>query len=227
MFRDFANFLLRILFKLLLKIEVTGVKNIPKQGPFIAMMNHIYFLDPVLITALAPRYIVPMSKIENYRNPVMSLVLRLYGTFPVRRGELDLQAIRTSLSVLKSGLGLLMAPEGTRSLTKTLQRGRDGTALIALRCNVPVVPVALSGQENLRHNWKRLRRTSVRMVYGEPFCFRAVEGIPHREQLRRMTAEAMYRLAALLPPEYRGVYSDLEKATSEFIVPYKPKDSMP
>ena len=218
-FRPIANRVLRLLFGLLLKIEVVGAGNVPEQGPFIAMMNHIYFLDPILVAVLAPRFIVIMSKIENYRNPLLALIMHLYGCFPIRRGELDMSAIRTSLDVLREGRGLLMAPEGTRSLTKTLQPGRDGMAMIALRSDAAVVPIALSGQEHLGVTWKRLRRTPVRVVFGKPFCFRPVEGVSHRDQLRQMTREAMYQLALLLPPQYRGVYQDVENASTEFLSP--------
>lgn len=217
MFRRIANFVLRILFHLVYKIEIQGIDNVPQKGPFIAMMNHIYFLDPVLVSALAPRLIVIMSKIENYRNPFFALIMRLYGTFPVRRGELDMNAIRTSLQVLEQGHGLLMAPEGTRSRSHTLQEGRDGMTWLALRTNVPIVPVALSGQEGLGRYLRRLRRTPLRIVFGEPFRFKPIEGPQRREQLRAMTREAMYHLAALLPPAYRGIYHDLEKATQRFI----------
>jgi 1-acyl-sn-glycerol-3-phosphate acyltransferase len=222
LFRRLADFVLGIVARLLFKLEIVGAENVPAQGPFIAMMNHIYFVDPVLVGVLAPRLIIIMSKIENYSNLLLRPFLHLYGCFPVRRGELDMRAIRSSLHVLEQGHGLLMAPEGTRSRTKTLQEGYAGIALLALRSDAPLVPVALSGQEHLEHNLKRLRRTPLRVVFGEPFCFRTLEGIPRREQMRRMTTEAMYRLAALLPPQYRGVYSDLENATSQFIIPYRP-----
>jgi 1-acyl-sn-glycerol-3-phosphate acyltransferase len=217
-FRRIADFVLRILFHIVFKIEINGMEHVPKQGPFIAMMNHIYFLDPVLVSALSPRLIIIMSKIENYRNPLFALIMRLYGTFPVRRGELDMSAIRTSLQVLEQGYGLLMAPEGTRSRTHTLQEGRDGMAWLALRTNVPIVPVALSGQEQMGYYLRRLRRTPLRVVFGEPFRFRPMEGAQRRTLLHHMTNEAMYRLAALLPPAYRGVYSNLERATQQFIV---------
>lgn len=222
MFRRLADFVLGIVARLLFRLEIEGADNVPADGPFLAMMNHIYFIDPVLVGVLAPRLIIIMSKIENYSNLLLRPFLHLYGCFPVRRGELDMRAIRTSLRVLGQGYGLLMAPEGTRSPTKTLQEAHDGMTLLALRSNAPIVPVALSGQEHLGHNLTRLRRTPLRVVFGEPFCFRPVPGIRHREQMRRMTAEAMYRLAALLPPGYRGVYSDLENATSQFIVAYQP-----
>jgi len=219
LFRPFANFVLRVLFRILLRLEVVGSEHIPSAGPFIAMINHVSFLDPLLTVAIAPREIVAMSKIENYANPVAAVVLRLYGSFPIRRGEMDMQAIRTSLSILRDRRGLLMAPEGTRSKTCALLEGRDGMVMIALRSQVPIVPVAVSGSERFKHNWRRLRRTPTRVVFGPAFCLQPRPGVPHREQMRQMTREAMYRLAALLPEEYRGVYGDLSSATSEFLVP--------
>src|SRR5512137_2043825 len=101
MFRRIANFVLGALCHILFKLVISGIQNVPKQGPFIAMMNHIYFIDPILVATLAPRNIVIMSKIENYQNPLLALVMHLYGTFPVRRGELDMTAIRTSLRLLE------------------------------------------------------------------------------------------------------------------------------
>ena len=220
MFRRLADFVLGIVGRILFRLEIVGRENVPAKGPFMAMMNHIYFIDPALVGTFCPRSIIIMSKIENYANPLFAVVLRHYGSFPVRRGEVDMSAIRASLQVLEAGKGLLMAPEGTRSRTRSLQHAHDGAAWLAVRSGVPIVPVALSGQENLGKNIRRLRRTPLRIVFGEPFVFRT-EGRVSREQLCQMSAEAMYRLAALLPPPYRGVYSDVEQATSELIVPYR------
>lgn len=223
MFHAIANWILRILFAILLKLDLVGTEHVPRDGPFLLMINHVYFLDPFLAVALPPRDTVPMSKIENYKNPLLGLVLRWYGSIPVRRGEVDLQAIRRSLHVLAQGHGLMMAPEGTRSKSRTLLEGRDGMVMLALHSHVPhmpIVPLAISGQEHLGHNLKRLRRTPVRMVFGQPFYLQPKEGLSHREQMRHMTREAMFRLAALLPPDYRGVYSDLSRATAEYTVTY-------
>jgi 1-acyl-sn-glycerol-3-phosphate acyltransferase len=123
LFHRFADFVLGIVARLLFKLEIIGAENVPAEGPLIAMMNHIYFIDPVLVGVLAPRLIVIMSKIENYNILLLRPFLHLYGCFPVHRGQLDMTAIRTSLHVLEQGLGLLMAPEGTRSRTHTLQEG--------------------------------------------------------------------------------------------------------
>jgi 1-acyl-sn-glycerol-3-phosphate acyltransferase len=218
LFRHFADWVLGYLFRILMRIEVVGAENVPSSGPFIVMMNHIFFLDPVLIGVFCPRTIIIMSKIENYDHPLLAAVQRLYGTFPVHRGQLDLQAIRRSLAVLESGTGLLIAPEGTRSRSRTLQPGREGAMSIAWRADVPIVPVAVTGQERLWSSLKRLGRTSVRLVFGEPFELSSAPGLSRRQQLRSMTDEAMYRLSALLPPDYRGVYADVQGARCQFTV---------
>ncbi len=116
-----------------------------------------------------------------------------------------------------------MAPEGTRSKECRLQPGHDGMTFIALRANAPVLPMAITGAKDLGSNLKRLRRTDVKIVIGKPFCFRPSGTANERKKVRRdvlhqMTEEAMYQLAAILPPEYRGVYSDLDSATERFLV---------
>jgi 1-acyl-sn-glycerol-3-phosphate acyltransferase len=206
-----------MLLRALFSIEMVGLHNIPPDGPFIAAMNHIFFIDPILVSTFSNRMIVIMSKIENYSIPLVGPILHLYGTFPVHRGETDMHAIRTSLKVLDAGLGLLMAPEGTRSPHRTLQPGRDGMALIALRSAAPIVPVGIAGQEKLWTNLKRLRRTPVRLAFGEPFLARPDPSLSHKEQLHCVTHDAMVRLAALLPREYRGVYADKENPDCDWV----------
>jgi 1-acyl-sn-glycerol-3-phosphate acyltransferase len=94
---------------------------------------------------------------------------------------------------------------------------------IALRSNAPVLPMAITGAKDLGSNLKRLRRTEVKIVIGQPFRFRPSGTTNQRKKVRRdvlqqMTEEAMYQLAAILPSAYRGVYSDLDSATERFLV---------
>ena len=225
LFQRFAKLVLRLLMRVLLRVRVTGLEHLPRSGRLIVMMNHIHALDPMLVTAVLPRDIVLMSKIENLRLPFLGLIVKWYGSFPIRRGEADLQAVRRSLQVLESDQALLMAPEGTRSKTGGLQPAHDGMALVAARTNTPILPVAISGDEAFYRNLRHLRRTPVEITIGEPFILANHEGQPGRAQLRQMTREAMYQLAALLPPSYRGVYADLSQATSELIRPYRPGET--
>jgi len=221
LFHRFAKLILRGLMAILLDYEVVGLENVPRKGPLIVAINHMNFLDPVIATVFIPRDIVSMAKAELFGSPVVGLVFRLYGAFPVRRGEIDRTALRKAMAALQEEKALLMAPEGTRGGDWRLMKARDGVAYVALQASVPILPVAISGSERFWKELARLRRTKTRVVVGEPFVLVPKEGKVTREQLGEMTTQAMYRLAALLPPEYRGIYGDLETATEEHIRPYK------
>jgi len=219
-FQRFANVVLRFLMWLLLDYEVEGLENILEEGPLIVVQNHMISIDTVIGAALIDRQIMGMSKVENFRNPIVRLFFRLYGTFPVRRGEVDRQALRTSLRVLKEEKVLMAAPEGTRSRTNSLQKGKDGLSYIAVKSGAPIIPLAIWGQEAFWQQLRRLRRTRVNVGFGKPFFLDPGEGKLTREELSQMTHEMMYRIAALLPEEYRGYYADLSKATEEYVRPY-------
>ena len=215
--RRFCNFVLHILFKILLKLEVVGLENVPPEGPLILAMTHTNFLDPVLAGGVMPREVVIMSKAENFRHPILGIIVRLYGAFPVRRGEVDRQAIRRSLEVLAKGEVLLMAPEGTRSGHGRLQKGHDGMTFIALRADAPILPMSITGGERFWVNLSKLRRTPIKIVIGQVFRFSSGGERVGRTVMSKMTEEAMYQLASLLPPERRGFYSDLDSATEEYL----------
>ena len=217
LFQRFANLVLRFVMAIVLDSEVDGLENLPAEGRLITVQNHMIFIDTVIGAVFVDRQVVGMSKVENYQVPVLGTLFRLYGTLPVRRGEVDRMALRTALRVLEEGKVLMAAPEGTRSKTDTLQKGKDGLSYVAVKAGAPIVPIAIWGQEKFWDQLRRLRRTKVRMVMGKPFIFEPGEGKLTREQLSQMTHEMMYRLAALLPLEYRGYYSDLSAATEEYV----------
>jgi len=219
--RRLLHMILRFLVRTLVKPEVEGLDNVPRTGPILLLISHTNFLDPVLACALVPRMVIPMGKVELFRIPIFGQLLRWYGAFPVRRGELHVGAFRYSFRTLGQGHVLLIAPEGTRSHDGLLQEGKHGTAYIALRMDVPMVPMAIIGGEQFYSYLSRLRRTPVHAVLGPPFRLRKPAQVVPREVLHEMTREIMYQIARLLPPARRGVYSDLSKATEEYIV-YEP-----
>jgi 1-acyl-sn-glycerol-3-phosphate acyltransferase len=216
--RKLINLLLRALYFLLLRLEIYGTENVPGEGPLVLMINHIDALDPFIVVGAFPRSVTPMSKIEVFDLPLIGLLMRAYGAFPIRRGQVDKRALRQSFHVLHAGGVLLMAPEGTRSPTYSLQWGKEGMALIAARSGALIIPVAITGTQYAGQYWRRLRRVPVRIVIGEPFRLDAGGEQLRRPLLRAMTDEAMYRLAAILPPEYRGVYGNLGEATGSHVV---------
>ena len=207
--RQNLNRLLRFITRHLIIFNTHGIENIPRRGRLLVYINHINFLDPVLACALVPREVVPLSKAENLAHPLIGPLARAYGAIPVRRGEVDLQAIRRSLAVLEADKALLVAPEGTRSGHGRLQQAKNGLSLLATRTNSPVIPIGLVGQEKFSSRFSNLRRTKVTVWVGRPFRFVVPEGLrPTRYELRDMTLEAMRELAALLPPANRGVYGE-------------------
>jgi 1-acyl-sn-glycerol-3-phosphate acyltransferase len=217
--RRILRFLLKWLgFSLLAKLDhVEGLENVPSQGPAILMINHIAFIDPIVVMNVTPRNIIPLAKIEVYNYPIIGILPRLWEVIPVRREEVDRHAIQQTLSVLRAGEIVLVAPEGTRG--PQLKCGKEGIAYLGSRSGAPIVPVAIEGTEGfpaLRFTapWKS---PGALIRFGPPFRFSHELRRSDREILRKMTDEAMYVLAAMLPPKRRGVYSDLTQATQDTI----------
>jgi 1-acyl-sn-glycerol-3-phosphate acyltransferase len=210
---------IRILGRILFRVHDEELAKIPHQGPLMIVTNHVNFADvPIFYTHLIPRSVTGFAKSENWKNPALGFLFSLGGAIPIRRGEVDRTAIVGALEVLRSGRILAIAPEGTRSGHGRLQKGRTGVAVLALDSNVPVWPVAHFGEEKFWHNFPRIRRTDFYFHVGAPFYVQVGDERITRAVRERITEEIMYRIAALLPPEYRGYYSDLSKATSRYLV---------
>ena len=191
-----------------------GVENVPAVGNAILMINHIAFVDPIVAMASLPRNIVPMAKAEALKYPVWGIFPRIWQVIPVHREDVDRAAIRKALAVLGAGEIILVAPEGTRN--PALQPGREGVAYLGVKSGAPVVPTAILGSEGFPTlSPSRMRGPAARARFGKPFRFVSRDRKPDRIVLRKMTDEALFQLAALLPPERRGEYADLSKATTE------------
>ena len=187
------------------RFQVVGVGNVPKTGPLIVVSNHLSRADPPIIGAGIPRRIVFMAKEELFRSPLMALIVKGFGAFPVRKQGADRDALRQAQEVLKKGLALGVFPEGTRSKTAVLQPGMLGAAFIALRTGAPVLPVGIYGTEGLNAA-RLLRHPAITLHIGEPFTVAPAQGRVTRQALQDLTAHIMDRIAQLLPPSYQGVY---------------------
>ena len=144
-----------------------------------------------------------MGKAEAMRWPLVGTFLRVNGVFGVRRGAADLEAFRLAEGVLRDGNVLGIYPEGTRSRDGKIGTFRDGAALLALRSGAPVVPVAVSGTEQLWPRGALLPRRAARihMVIGEPRRFTYSAG--DRPALPLVAEQMRAAVATLLPHEYR------------------------
>lgn len=208
---------IRLAVSLLARLDkVEGVEYVPRSGPAILYSNHLAMIDPVIVIHLLPRNIVPLAKIEAFDYPLIGLFPRWWHVIPVRRGEVDRQALRACLEVLHAGEMIWIAPEGTRR--SSLLSPKNGMAYLAIRSGAPLIPAAIEGTNGYpalpfsRRWWQG----GISMRFGRPFRFKfKATGRVGRQQLTQMTREAMYQLAALLPTERRGVFNDLSQATQE------------
>jgi len=180
--------------------DIQGRENVLKSGPFILTSNHFSVGDPPILTGVFPRRIAWMAKKELFDTPLVGTLYSMGGFIPVRRFEGDLHALRMSKQALRRGLVLGMFPEGTRSGGK-LGAGEPGSALIALRAGVPILPVAIWGTEKVKLPRDFFRRTHVTIRYGAPFRLPESKRIT-KDQVARGTEEIMRRIADLLPERY-------------------------
>ncbi|MDQ2983426.1 MAG: 1-acyl-sn-glycerol-3-phosphate acyltransferase [Actinomycetota bacterium] len=153
-------------FKLLYRLRATGLEHLP-EGGFVLSANHLSNIDPwALALPLFPRRTLRFMAKSELFNPVLGPLLRGGGAFRVRRGERDVEAIRTAVELVQAGEIVVMFPEGTRrakGLMKTRQpRAHSGAARIALTAGVPLVPAAIRGTDRLS------RLGPIRVAYGRP-----------------------------------------------------------
>ncbi len=200
--------LLRLLFHGLADIRVRGRENLPAKGPLIIAFNHLGHLDGPLLIATMPWEVEALALADLLRVPVIGPLLRLYGILVVHRDEFDREVLKKALQVLRAGRVLALAPEARQSPTGALIEGRRGAAYLALLSGAPILPIALTGTETVFERLKRLRRPQLTLTIGAPFYLPGplAKGAERKAQLTAGRDEIMRRLAALLPPQYRGVY---------------------
>ena len=208
MFRVWC-FVFRLMRKLLFRVEVHHQSGLQGRGPLIIAANHFHLLDPVLVMAGFPHVYVTVLVAKKWEQiwPINWIVKSFGGVF-VRRGEYDRGALEKCTTALRQGGIVGLAPEGTRSRSGVLQRGKPGVAYLALRANATIVPVGVSGQDRIASDWKRLRRPHIVVRVGEPFLLEPVQGRHKGKQLQARSDEVMCHISGLIREDLRGVYSD-------------------
>ncbi|GAI49575.1 unnamed protein product [marine sediment metagenome] len=149
-----------------------------------------------------------MAKEELFRSRFIGYFLSGLGAFPVHRGQLDRKALRQTDQLLANGMTVVMFPEGTRSKNAQLQPAFSGSALIALRSGVPILPVGITGTERIKGVAWLLRRPRITVNIGQPFHLPLAGSKLTKVELVRLTNYMMGRIAELLPQEYRGNYTE-------------------
>jgi 1-acyl-sn-glycerol-3-phosphate acyltransferase len=192
----FAQLLVRTLRPLLGPLDVSGIHHIPEQGPFLLLANHQSYLDPILIQALVSRPIHTMSKSTQFSDRITGPILKALKGFPVRRFEVDPQAVRLALRYLQQGEGVGIYIEGERSWDGRLQPLRRGTVRLVLKAGVPVIPCGISGAYDAWPRWdRRPARARIRITFGEPLRFPRCD---HRAQREAHLEDAYERISSTL-----------------------------
>jgi 1-acyl-sn-glycerol-3-phosphate acyltransferase len=152
-------------------LRVYGAERVPLEGGLVMAFNHFSWIDPPAFGSASPRTIYYMAKIEAHRVPGLGQLIRAFGTFSVRRGESDREAVRMMREIVRDGHALGLFAEGTRQKTGVPGPVQPGAAMVALQEDVPVVPAAIHGSQDWRvGNWH-----PISIVWGAPMRF---DGLP-------------------------------------------------
>jgi 1-acyl-sn-glycerol-3-phosphate acyltransferase len=199
-FRRFLVSLVRVLFPLAAQFTVNGVENLPAQGALVLVANHLTNFDVFPVQLALPRPVYFMAKAELHENRIFDALLRQLGSFPVQRGAKDAWAMSHARKVLEQGQVLGIFPEGTRSRDHSLRTAKTGAARLALSVNCPLMPLALTGTQNIfQQGWNR---TAVHVEVGKPL-FPGANDSP-----LALTDALMFAIAEMLPYKLRGAYAE-------------------
>lgn len=185
--------------RFLAKLRVYGAERVPMAGGVVLAANHLSWIDPPVLGAACPRTVYFMAKVEAHRIPGLGEFVRLFGTFPVRRGESDRDAVRTMRQIVRDGHALGIFVEGTRQRSGELGRAQPGAAMVAINEGVPVVPCAIYGG----HTWRLGNFQPMSVAWGTPMTF---EGLPRGGRGYKEASTEIERELAKLFGWLRGIH---------------------
>jgi 1-acyl-sn-glycerol-3-phosphate acyltransferase len=195
--------MMHFLFRFVMKMEVVGLENFPREGSAILVANHVTNFDVFSMQFAVPRPIFFMGKAELFKNPLMDLVIRNLSGFPVQRGEQDRWAMRHAAKVLKHRQTLGMFPEGKRSKGGGLSVAKTGAARLAIEAKCPIILMAVTGSDQFFKRFPHRARVQIELLP-------PLQPKPGESPLA-LTDRLMFTLAQALPEEMRGVYAELPK----------------
>ena len=198
------------LYHIFLSWEVIGRKNVPPSGPLIVVANHVHVIDGELLLFGVSRWIIYIAKEPLFHYPILKSLLRWAGALAIPRQSTlsDIKGLLQQVEqTLNKGSVIGIFPEGKRSHQGKLQAGKPGLAVIASRMHIPILPVGISGTDKIHGISWLWKRPHIIINIGKPFYIPQAEGKLTKLQRKALADLMMHEIAALLPPEYQGVYA--------------------
>ncbi|MFC1566543.1 lysophospholipid acyltransferase family protein [bacterium] len=155
----------RLLYRIIYRVECVGLENVPEYGGAIIASNHFSYADPPLVGASLKRPLHYMAKKELFRNVVIKKILLGVNAFPVKRGKMDLDALRSAIELLQNGKLLLLFPEGTRRKKDRKPRIKKGVGFLVKKTNSVVIPVKIINSDKI------FRFAKLKVIFGKPLSF--------------------------------------------------------
>jgi 1-acyl-sn-glycerol-3-phosphate acyltransferase len=177
--------------RILAPLRTYGSERVPRKGGVVLALNHFSWLDPPAFGAACPRNVYYMAKSELHDVRALGPLIRGFGTFAVRRGESDREAVRLAREVVRDGNALGLFVEGTRQVSGVPGQAKPGAAMIALHEQAPVVPAAIHGSQD----WRLGNFHPVSVAWGSPVRFDGLS--PGGRAYREVSTEIERRIRAL------------------------------
>jgi 1-acyl-sn-glycerol-3-phosphate acyltransferase len=210
----FGRLLAQLMMRNFGRIELVGLENVPPIGPLIITPNHQSNADPALLAQAFKRPLWFMGKRDLFRHFITRYFMTGFHVHPVERDKRDIDAVRWCLDTLNKDRALVIFPEGTRH-PLGLGKATDGAVYLALKSQAPLIPVAITGTGTMRSMLRiAFPFRKLRVVIGSPYTLPDVEGRVPKSVLESLSRDLMLRIAAILPPQYRGNYGDFYLGSS-------------
>lgn len=186
-----VKLIVSLFFHSYIRLDIIGNGNIPRSGGVILAPNHISYLDPLILGVAVKRKVHSMAKEELFKSAILRFVMTHLKAFPVKRGRMDRYALKRSLQILNQGKVLNVFPEGTIPLNSNTTEGKPGAAWLALKANVPIVPVKIIGSDKLLPDGKFFPKTGrARIIFGQPISLETKNNT-YKKNKTRITEKIM------------------------------------
>jgi len=161
------QFIVSIILKPLLRIEIINKEKSFYNGKIILCCNHISALDPILIAGYYPRPVYFLAKKELFKNFFFRMLIEFFNAFPINRSGVDRSAINKAIEVVNNGNPLVIFPEGTRSSGKEIGEGHKGLALISYMSDTPILPIAICDMKKVSRGKKKILWPKIKIIFGD------------------------------------------------------------